>query len=60
MDNSPTMSLVYKESVWRVRIVWPKHRQRFFGKFASKAEAQRWLSEHQRMTYRPWRKKKNR
>jgi hypothetical protein len=38
MDDSPTMSLVYKESVWRVRIVWPKHRQRFFGKFALKAK----------------------
>jgi hypothetical protein len=52
MGESAIMSLVHKEGAWRVRIVWPK-RQRYFGRFASKAEAQRWLTEHQRMINRP-------
>ena len=50
MGESPSMSLIYKDGVWRVRIVWPK-RQRYFGRFTSKDEAQRWLSEHQRMIH---------
>jgi hypothetical protein len=53
MDESPIMSLVYREGVWRVRIVWPEHhRQRYFGRFASRSEAQRWVSEHQQMLHR--------
>jgi hypothetical protein len=50
MGESATMSLVYQRDVWRVRMVWPKHKPRYFGRFPSEAESQRWLKEHSWMT----------
>jgi hypothetical protein len=32
---------------WRVKIAWPDATPRYFGKFNSQAEAERWIAEHQ-------------
>jgi hypothetical protein len=32
---------------WRVKIAWPDAIPRYFGKFNSQAEAERWITEHQ-------------
>ena len=31
---------------WRVKMAWPDHTPRFFGKFASQAEAEKWIADH--------------
>ncbi len=31
---------------WRVQMIWPKRPKRYFGRFDSKAEAERWIAEH--------------
>jgi hypothetical protein len=44
---------------WRVKIAWPKHHPerevpaRYFGRFKSQAEAERWIKEHEWMKQRP-------
>jgi hypothetical protein len=35
---------------WRVKMAWPDHAPRLFGKFASKAEAEKWITEHHGLT----------
>jgi hypothetical protein len=35
---------------WRVRMNWPRHPARYFGKFVSEAEAERWIAEHRWLT----------
>jgi hypothetical protein len=36
-----------KRGRWRVKIAWPDTPSRYFGKFNSQAEAERWIAEHQ-------------
>jgi len=31
---------------WRVEIAWPDMTPRYFGKFQSQAEAEKWIEEH--------------
>jgi hypothetical protein len=49
--------------LWRVQIPWPNGTKRYFGKFGSEQEAERWISRHRWLTgrgmegtkiYRPW------
>jgi len=35
---------------WRVQITWREGVPRYFGKFDSEAEAERWISEHRWLT----------
>jgi hypothetical protein len=31
---------------WRVKMAWPDHTPSLFGKFASQAEAEKWIADH--------------
>jgi hypothetical protein len=35
---------------WRVKMAWPHHTPRLFGKFASQAEAKKWIADHHWLT----------
>jgi hypothetical protein len=35
---------------WRVKIAWPNKTPHFFGKFQTKAEAEKWIERHHWMT----------
>jgi hypothetical protein len=35
---------------WRVKIAWPNTAPRYFGHFDTKAEAEKWIAEHHRLT----------
>jgi hypothetical protein len=48
--SSAVLTPVPKSSFWRVRIAWPNSTPRYFGKFNSKTEAQRWIAEHRSLT----------
>jgi hypothetical protein len=39
---------VQQADIWRVQIVWPNGAVRYFGKFASKKDANAWIKAH------PW------
>jgi hypothetical protein len=36
--------------IWRVKISWPVHGPRFFGRFNTEAEAEKWIAEHHWLT----------
>jgi hypothetical protein len=42
---SATLKPVAHKGYWRVKLAWPD-RHHFFGKFLSKAEAEKWIEEH--------------
>jgi hypothetical protein len=47
--NSATLKPVAQKGYWRVKLAWPdKHH--FFGKFPSRAEAEKWIEEHRWLT----------
>jgi len=54
MEGSGTRVLMQPVVVsgghWRVRMTWSQHPARYFGKFDSKAEAERWIAEHRWLT----------
>jgi hypothetical protein len=33
-------------TIWRVQLAWTNGKTRYFGKFASLPEAERWIAEH--------------
>jgi hypothetical protein len=35
---------------WRVKMMWPEHSSRHFGKFLSRTEAEKWIEEHRWLT----------
>jgi hypothetical protein len=35
---------------WRVKIAWPHAIPRYFGKFNSQAEAEKWIEDHRWLT----------
>jgi hypothetical protein len=39
-----------QRSYWRVEMTWPDHTPRYFGKFHSRAEAEKWIAEHHWLT----------
>jgi hypothetical protein len=46
-------AVVDEKARWRVKIAWPaaaKPTARYFGRFASQAEAEQWIQSHQWLT----------
>ena len=41
---------VARSGYWRVEIAWPNRTPHFFGKFLSKAEAEKWIEQHRWLT----------
>jgi hypothetical protein len=35
---------------WRVQMAWPESHPRYFGKFDSRAEAEKWIEKHDWLT----------
>jgi hypothetical protein len=51
LEGGRTVLLPVQEGdVWRVQIVWPNGQVHYFGRFASKNVAVKWISTHQWMT----------
>jgi hypothetical protein len=50
MSGGVTLTAVQGWDYWRVKMAWPDSIPRYFGKFASKAEAEKWIAEHHWMT----------
>jgi hypothetical protein len=45
-DRSVVLTPIRQSGYWRVEIAWPDHPPRYFGKFPSKDEAEKWIAEH--------------
>jgi hypothetical protein len=45
---SVTLTAISDSGVWRVKLTWPGRGRvpRLFGKFDSRAEAEKWIEEH--------------
>jgi hypothetical protein len=50
MGRAVTLTAVQGRDYWRVKMTWPDSAPRYFGKFASKAEAEKWIAEHHWLT----------
>jgi hypothetical protein len=50
MGGGVTLTAVQGPDYWRVKIAWPNSIPRYFGKFASKPEAEKWIAEHHWLT----------
>jgi hypothetical protein len=50
MSGGVTLTAVQGWDYWRVKMAWPDSTPRYFGKFASNAEAEKWIAEHHWMT----------
>jgi hypothetical protein len=46
MSGGVTLTSVQGWDYWRVKMAWPDSTPRYFGKFPSKAEAEKWIAEH--------------
>jgi hypothetical protein len=45
------LTAVERSDYWRVKMAWPDHiTPRYFGRFASRAEAEKWIAEHHWLT----------
>ena len=44
------LSPVRQGDHWRVKIAWPDAIPRYFGKFNSQAEAEKWIEDHRWLT----------
>ena len=52
-DGGAILSIVQSGAIWRVRIAWPNYPARYFGKFNSETEAQKWIAAHDSLTKQP-------
>jgi hypothetical protein len=50
MGRGLTLTAIWGRDCWRVKMAWPDSVPRYFGKFASKAEAEKWIAEHHWLT----------
>ena len=41
-----TLKSLKLSNYWRVQMAWPDSNPRFFGKFNSQADAEKWIVEH--------------
>jgi hypothetical protein len=48
--NSITLTPVRQGDHWRVKLAWPNKSVHFFGKFLSRAEAEKWIELHRWLT----------
>jgi hypothetical protein len=44
--SSVVLTAVAEAGYWRVKLAWPKMPPRYFGKFETQAEAEKWIAEH--------------
>jgi hypothetical protein len=52
--NSATLEPVAQKGYWRVQMAWPTSKKlHFFGKFVSRAEAEKWIEQHRWLTGQP-------
>jgi len=50
--TSAVLTSVKKGDLWRVKIAWPNGKTKYFGKFRSELEAQKWIGTHSWLTER--------
>jgi hypothetical protein len=51
LEGGCTVLLPVQEgNIWRVQIVWPNGHVHYFGRFAAKKDAVKWISDHHWMT----------
>jgi hypothetical protein len=50
MGGVVTLTAIQGWDCWRVKMAWPDHTPRFFGKFDSQAQAEKWIAEHHWLT----------
>jgi hypothetical protein len=48
--NSVVLTPVRQADYWRVKITWSKTIPRYFGKFHSQTESEKWIEEHHWLT----------
>lgn len=48
--NSVMLTPVALKGFWRVKMTWPNKSVHFFGKFLSRAEAEKWIEQHRWLT----------
>jgi hypothetical protein len=46
MGGGVTLTAVQGWDYWRVKMAWLDHTPRYFGKFDSQAQAEKWIAEH--------------
>ena len=51
--NSVNLTPVALKGYWRVKLTWPNKNVHFFGKFLSRAEAEKWIERHRWLTEQP-------
>jgi hypothetical protein len=51
--SSISLAPVWQSGCWRVKIRWPDHTPRYFGKFPSRMEAEKWIEGHRWLTKQP-------
>ena len=51
--GSVVLTAVTQSGYWRVELAWPTHPRRYFGKFQSKKEAEKWIEQHRWLTKQP-------
>ena len=44
--NSVKLTPIALKGYWRVKMTWPNKTLHFFGKFLSRAEAEKWIEQH--------------
>jgi hypothetical protein len=44
------LTAVVRAGYWRVRIAWPTSIPRYFGRFDTQAEAEKWIEQHRWLT----------
>jgi O-methyltransferase involved in polyketide biosynthesis len=49
-----TLRSLMQSNYWRVQMAWPDSNPRYFGKFNSRTEAEKWIAEHQWLTKHVW------
>jgi hypothetical protein len=46
-DGTPlVLTPIQQSGCWRVKMAWPNNTVRFFGKFLSRREAEKWIEKH--------------
>jgi hypothetical protein len=48
--NSVMLTPIALKGYWRVKMTWPNKNVHFFGKFLSRAEAEKWIERHRWLT----------
>jgi hypothetical protein len=52
--SSIVLTPITEAGHWRIKMTWPNNRNtpRFFGRFETRAEAEKWIADHIRLTER--------